>query len=247
MVQDFPRGIIMKTFSRIGLTILFLAHFNLGGFAQSGVITTYWGPGMPVNGEQAATLAINRPSGVAPDGVGGLYVASWSENRVYKLASDGKLSLIAGGGASGFSGDGGPATAAQLNRPRRVAVDADGNLYIVDYGNQCIRKVTAAGVISTVAGNGKIGFSGDGGPARAAQLNWPRCVAVDSTGNLYIADTYNQRIRKVTAAGAISTVAGNGIRGFSGDGGPATAAQLGDPGGVTVDTAGNLYIVDTYN
>jgi len=237
----------MKALYRLGLALWFLAKFNPGGFAQSGVITTCVGPGLPVIGEQEPTLAINRPSGVAPDGGGGLYVASWSENRVYKVAADGRVSIIVGTGTSGFSDDGGPATAAQLNRPRRVAVDADGNLYVVDYGNQRIRKVTAAGVINTVAGNGKIGFSGDGGPARAAQLNWPRCVAVDSTGSLYIADTYNQRIRKVTAAGVISTVAGNGTSGFSGDGGPATAAQLSVPSGLAVDVAGNLYIVDFGN
>jgi len=237
----------MKLFYRLQLALLFLAHCNLGVFAQNGIITTCLGPGVQVKGDPATAQNIDRPSGVAPDGSGGFYVASWSQNRVYRVAADTRVTLIAGTGTSGFGGDGGPATAAQLNRPRRVAADGAGNVYIVDHGNHRIRKVTAAGVISTVAGNGKQGFAGDGGPATAAELNFPRDVAVDAAGNLYIADSNNQRIRKVTAAGIISTVAGNGTRGFSGDGAPATAAQLGDPDAVAIDDAGNLYSAETYN
>ena len=159
-----------------------------------------------------------------------------------------------GDGAGGFSGDGGPATAAQLNLPQGVAVDGAGNLYIADARNHRIRKVDASGIITTVAGTGEIGggaggFSGDGGPATAAQLNLPQGVAVDGAGNLYIADARNHRIRKVDASGIITTVAGTGeigggAGGFSGDGGPATAAQLNFPQDVAVDGAGNLYIAD---
>ena len=162
-----------------------------------------------------------------------------------------------GDGAGGFSGDGGPATAAQLNLPQGVAVDGAGNLYIADARNHRIRKVDASGIITTVAGTGEIGggaggFSGDGGPATAAQLNLPQGVAVDGAGNLYIADARNHRIRKVDASGIITTVAGTGeigggAGGFSGDGGPATAAQLNLPQGVAVDGAGNLYIADARN
>src|SRR5439155_1308492 len=140
----------------------------------------------------------------------------------------------AGSGTRGFSGDGGPATAAQLTAPVGVALDPAGNLYIADRDNQRIRKVTPGGTISTYAGTGTWGFSGDGGPATAAQLNTPAGVALDSAGNLYIADQANHRIRKVTPGGTISTYAGSGTRGFSGDGGPATAAQLNTPAGVAL-------------
>ena len=149
----------------------------------------------------------------------------------------------------GFSGDGGPATAARLSSPRGVAADGAGNIYIADSGNHRIRKVDAAGVISTVAGNGVDGFSGDGGPATAAELRWPGDVAVDGAGNIYIAGISNNRIRKVDAStGIITTIAGNGRNsGFSGDGGPATAAQLAFPVGIAADAAGNLYIADRDN
>ena len=131
-----------------------------------------------------------------------------------------------------------------LYTPSGVAVDTAGNLFIADPSNNRVRKVTPGGVISTVAGNGTAGFSGDGGPATSAQLNYPTGVAVDAAGNLFIADEANNRVRKVTPGGVISTVAGNGTQGYSGDGGPATSAQLYYPYGVAVDAAGNLFIAD---
>jgi uncharacterized protein (TIGR03437 family) len=155
------------------------------------------------------------------------------------------INTFAGNGTIGYSGDNGPATSAQLNQPGGVAVDAAGNVYIADTVNNRIRKV-ANGVISTVAGNGTLGYSGDDGPATSAQLSWPEGVAVDSAGNLYVADQNNNRIRKVSN-GVITTVAGNGMPGSSGDNGPATSARLYGPRGVAVDSAGNLYIADTSN
>jgi len=149
---------------------------------------------------------------------------------------------MAGNGTQGFSGDGGPATGAQLNIPSGVAVDAAGSLYIADASNSRVRKVSN-GVISTVAGNGGPGFSGDNYPATSTELFAPSGVAVDSAGNLYIADTSNFRIREVSN-GVITTVAGNGTQGFSGDNGPATSAQLYDVCGVAIDSVGNLYIAD---
>ncbi len=237
----------MRPFFRIGLLFLFSVRLNSPGFAQSGIITTYVGPVMPVDGGLAIDQAIDGPTSVAPDGAGGFYVASGRQSRVYRVSADGKLSLVAGDGTPGFSGDGGPATSAQLYYPNGVATDAAGNLFIADSSNSRIRKVTPAGVISTVAGNGAWGFSGDGGPATSARLNEPWGVAVDAVGNLFIADYSNNRVRKVTPAGVISTVAGNGNPGFSGDSGPATSAQLLGPRSVAVDAAGSLFIADSAN
>ena len=156
---------------------------------------------------------------------------------------------MAGNGTAGHSGDGGPATSAELSYPSGVAVDTAGNIYIADSTNNRIRKVAAStGDISTVAGNGTAGYSGDGGAATSAELSNPIGVVVDAAGNIYIADEVNNRIREVTAStGIITTVAGDGTRGYSGDGGAATSAELYYPFGVSVDAAGNIYIADYGN
>jgi len=213
---------------------------------SSGTITTAAGTGTEGYGGDngAATRAeLNYPIGVAVDSAGNLYIADTYNHRIRKV-SNGVITTVAGNGTAGFSGDNGSATSAQLNYPYSVAVDAAGNLYIADYGNNRIREVSG-GVITTVAGNGTQGFSGDSGPAVNAQLSEPVSVAVRA-GNLYIADFGNNRIRSVSA-GLIATAAGNGKLGYSGDGGPATSAELYSPRGVSVDANGNLYIADTYN
>ena len=220
-------------------------------FAASGnIISTVAGNGtadFSGDGGPATSAQINIPYGLAVDGAGNLYIADAVNNRIRKVDTSGNISTVAGNGMYGSSGDGGPATMAQLAVPTGVAVDSAGNLYIADSDNNRVRKVDASGNISTVAGNGTADFSGYGGPATSAQLSMPMGVAVDSSGNLYIADTGNHRIRKVDASGNISTVAGNGTIGSSGYGGPATSAQLKAPHRVAVDSAGNLYIADTYN
>ena len=171
-------------------------------------------------------------------------------NRIRKaVAATGTISTVAGNGTAGYSGDSELAINAQIASAglyctTSLAVDAGGNLYIADHDNNRVRKVTADGIITTVAGTGAPGFSGDGGPAVNAQLNRPAGVAVDAAGNLYIADAWNYRVRKVAADGAITTVAGNGTQGFSGDGGPATSQALSGPQSLAVDAAGNLYITD---
>jgi sugar lactone lactonase YvrE len=185
---------------------------------------------------------------VAVDASGNIYIADPSDRRVRKVHAVTKIiTTVAGGGDSGSLGDGGPATAAQLSYVGGVRVDAAGNLYIADTAR--IRKVDAATkIITTVAGGGAFGFLGDGGLATAATLDDAEDVAVDTAGNLYIADARNNRVRRVNAATKIiSTVAGTGVEGFSGDGGAATAAQLAQPNGVAVDADGRMYIADTSN
>ena len=161
------------------------------------------------------------------------------------MSASGIISTVAGNGTEGFSGDGGLATSAQLGWPWSVAVDSSGNLYFVDGLNRRIRKVSTSGIISTVAGNGTKGFSGDGGAATSFELGDASGLALDASGNLYFVDS--NRIRKVSTSGIISTVAGNGTKGFSGDRGAATSAELGAPVGVAVDSEGNIYIDDEGN
>ena len=220
---------------------------------SSGTISTIAGTGeygFGGDGGPATEAGLQSPSRVAVDGAGNLYIADYGNHRIRKVDSTGTISTIAGTGEYGFGGDGGPAVEAELRGPRGVAVDGAGNLYIADYADNRIRKVDSSGTISTIAGLGmwKKGFNGDGRPAVTAQLDQPADVAVDSAGNLYIADSLNRRVRKVDSLGFISTIAGTGQhagrRGPSGDGGPATNAQLAFPTGVAVDGTGNLYIAD---
>jgi len=167
---------------------------------------------------------------------------------VRKVTRSGAITTVAGTGAPGYSGDGGPATAALLSNPAGVAVDGAGDLFIADTGNAVVRKVAPGGVITTVAGLGRYGSAdGDGGPATAAALNNPAGVAVDAAGDLFILETFGNRVRKVTPDGIITTVAGTGTAGYSGDGGPATAAALNSPDGIAANAAGDLFIADTNN
>jgi uncharacterized protein (TIGR03437 family) len=215
--------------------------------AKSGIITTFAGNGTAGgngDGGAATSAQLNAPQGVAVDSSGNVYIADTANGRVRKVSASGTISTVAGSGAIGYGGDGGAATSAQLYTPSAVAVDAAGNLYIADFSNNRIRKVSTSGTITTVAGNGNSGFTGDGGPATSANLDTPSGVAVDAAGNIYIADTGNNRIRQVNASGLITTVAGNGLPGFSGDGGVAVIAQLGNPASVAVDSSGNLYVAD---
>ncbi len=220
----------------------------------NGIIATVAGGGTNYPGDgSAATNAALGPTGVAVDTFGNLFIADWSNSRIRKVDTSGIITTVAGGGTN-YPGDGGAATNAALG-PSGVAVDATGNLFIADPNDNRIRKVDANGIIATVAGNGAGAgtggygdyFSGDGGAATNAELNLPQGVAVDATGNLFIADWENQRIREVGTNGIINTVAGNGTNAYSGDWGAATNAALGDPQGVAVDATGNLFIADSGN
>jgi sugar lactone lactonase YvrE len=219
--------------------------------ASSGVITTVAGngtSGYSGNNGAAASATLNSPNGVALDSSGNLYIADTSNGVIRKVtASSGVITTVAGSGSSGYSGDGGSATSAKLTIPNGVAVDSSGNIYIADTGNSVIREVSS-GVIATVAGSGTSGYSGDNGAATSAKLSIPYGVAVDSSGNIYIADTGNNVIREVTASsGDITTVVGNGTSGYSGDDGAATSAELNSPYGTAVDSSGNIYIADSGN
>ncbi len=219
-----------------------------------GTINTIVGDGNPTaeagagNGGPAARASLNGPSGIALDPSGNLYVSDTFIDQVRKVTPAGIITAFAGDGTdAGFGGDGFRAVFALLDFPAGLAVDAAGNVYIADQHNNRIRKVSPDGIITTFAGNGDAAFSGDGGPAVNASLNYPADVALDAAGNLYIADQRNNRIRKVTPAGIITTVVGNGSTGFGGDGGAPLNASLNHPGGIAFDKQGNLYIVDHLN
>jgi RHS repeat-associated protein len=191
--------------------------------------------------------ALNWFQGVAVGPDGSIYIADTRNYRIRKISPDGGISTVAGNGTQGYSGDGGPATQAELSSPWSVAVGSDGSIYIADAGNNRLRRVGPDGIITTIAGNGTGGFSGDGGPAGQAELNNPQGVAVAPDGSVYIADSNNCRIRKVGPDGFIKTVAGKGTAGYSGDGGAAIQAALNGPGGIATATDGSIYIADTGN
>lgn len=195
----------------------------------------------------AVSAQLNKPFGVAVDSTGALYISEFGGHRIRRVATDGKISTFAGTGAFGFGGDDGPAKSAQLNSPYAVVVDRDDVVYIADSGNHRVRRVTADGKISTVAGTGAAGFGGDDGPAASAKLNRPYGMVVDSAGTLYLSEYGNHRVRRVTADGTISTFAGTGTAGFGGDDGPAASAKLNSPFGLAVDCVDTLYIADHLN
>ena len=215
-----------------------------------GIISTIAGngtAGYSGDGGQATSAQLSGPAGIVCDTAGNIYFSDYNNNRVRMINNSGIISTVVGSGTGGFSGDGGQAIFAQLNNPSGISLDHSGNLYISDCNNNRIRKVNHSGIITTIAGTGAGGFSGDGGQAAAAQLWGPDGIVVDSAGNLYIADDSNNRIRKITSAGVIITIAGDGITSFSGDGGLATNAGIGNPNGICIDGQGNLFLTDTDN
>jgi sugar lactone lactonase YvrE len=221
--------------------------------AVSGLITTVAGTGDPrFAGDTgpATSVRLGSPGGLAIDATGNLFVADRGNHRIRKVdAATGVVTTIAGTGEHGLAGDGGPAKSAKFFYPASVAIDRSGNLFIADVGNHRVRRIEAAtAVITTVVGTGEGGCAGDGGLATAAQLWSPAGIAVSATGDLFIADKGSHQIRRVDAAtGLITTVAGTGESGFTGDGGPATSARLASPAGIAVDAAANLLIADQGN
>ena len=232
------RPATMRRMFRAGLAVAVVAAaVATAAFGVSGsdTITTIAGngkPGFSGDGGPATAAQLRSVDGVAVDSQGNVYIADSANYRVRKVSPGGTISTFAGkGGGGGALGDGGPATSARLDAPRSVAVDGQGNVYIADFNAHRIRMVRPNGTITTFAGTGQASFSGDGGPAVSARLYAPAAVAVDGQGNVYIVDAYNQRVRKVTPDGRITTIAGTGKQGTSGDGGPATSATLSYPYG----------------
>jgi len=215
-----------------------------------GIVTTFAGTGTAGSlgdGGPAGSAQLNLPEGLGIDVAGNIYVAEIGGNRIRKITPGGTISTIAGTGVQGYSGDSGPAISAKLSGPAGVAVDAAGNFYIADQGNHVVRKITTDGIIHTIAGTGANGFSGDGGPATSAMLNDPEDVVIDGQNNLYITFITTNRVRKVAADGTITTIAGTGVLGYNGDGVPAVGAEFGNPTGLALDAAGNIYIADENN
>jgi trimeric autotransporter adhesin len=216
----------------------------------SGIISTVAGTGVAGysgDGGLATDAKLNAPIGFCIDNIGNVYIADYEQHVIRKVDATGVISTFAGTGSGGYSGDGGPASNAQLKLPYGIVADGLGNLYFSEVGNSCVRKINVAGIISTIAGNGTYGYSGDGGQATNAQFRYPSYISLNLDGDLFISDWVNRRIRKLNIlTGIITTVAGNGTEGNSGDGGPATAAQLNAPNSVNFDDSGNFYICDNF-
>jgi streptogramin lyase len=226
---------------------------------RNGVVQTVIGTGEIGDAPEgtATQVRLNHPTNIVFDSQGRLILAAWHNSKIMRLDfSTGYLSRYAGDGSRSFAGDGGPAITCKLDLPVGLAIDfASGDVYISDEANVRIRKIDSTGTINTICGNGTRSYTGDGGPASAATLNMPAGQSAPpvgrlafSNGALYIADVLNHCIRRINlGTGIIETIAGTGVAGYSGDGGPANAAQINSPSDVDVDSSGNVYIADTYN
>ena len=252
---DDPQGVVAAN----GTVDVSNTFDNVVASIVSGTTSTvagsYEATGESGDGGPATSATLDSPTALAFDKYGDLFIADTEDNVVREITTDGVIHLVAGDGTEGDRGPGGPATRAEVDSPQGVAVNDKGDVFIADTYNNVVREVTPQGQISTVAGDGTAGYRGDDGPATRAELSSPTGLALDALGNLYIADSGNNVIRRVSTDGVITTVAGNvaadqasgGLGGFSGDGGPATAARLNSPQGVALDQAGDLFIADTFN
>jgi sugar lactone lactonase YvrE len=234
----------MQLTGAVALCIGFIACKKSGGNStpKTAIVSTFAGNGTEGYADGTGTAAaFYRPDGIAIDGSGNLYVGDMANNRIRKITPAGVVSTLAGSGAAGYAD--GTGTSAQFYYPAGIAIDASGNLYVADWAGNRIRKVTSAGVVSTLAGNGTAGFAD--GTGTSAQFNNPIGIAIDASGNLYVADEGNNRVRKITSGGVVTTIAGNGTAGYAD--GVGTFAQFNPPSGITIDGSGNLYVTDQNN
>ena len=216
----------------------------------SGIISTVAGTGTPGStgdGGQATSAELNWPIDVVFNAAGDLFISDANANVIREVNTSGIISTVVGTGAAGYTGDGGQAASAELNYPFGMAFNSSGDLFIADYGNNVVREVNTAGVISTVAGNGSYGYSGDGGPATSAELNNDAWIVFDAFGDMFIDDNSNIVVREVSPSGIITTAVGSGSFGYAGNGGPAIASELYQPFGIALDSSGNLFIGDSLN
>lgn len=212
---------------------------------REGYVTRFAGNGVRgrgAEGVKALESSFAFPCDVRLDSKGNIFVADLENHRIRKITRDGIVTTVAGTGVPGYSGDGGPALNAQLNSPWGILIDKDDNLLIADSNNDAIRKVGSDGIIHTIAGNGQEGYEGDGGPATSAKLNTPQSLAIDAAGRIYIGDEHNDAIRVVELNGTINTFIGSKGPGYSGDGGPASQAQIADPENLWFRKDGSLLI-----
>ncbi len=239
----FPSKVAVDSLGQVYITSYF--GNSVRKIDTNGKISTIAGTGgygSTGDGGSATKAELMGPTGVAVDSNGNVYISEFAGNRVRKIDTTGIITTIAGNGVRRSTGDGGFASKALVNRPMSVKVDKSDNIYIVEFAGNRIRKIDASGKISTIAGTGTSGYTGDGGLATKARINSPQDIAIDESGNLYIADAGNRRVRKIDSSGIISTVGGTGAYGYSGDGGLATEAELAYLRGVGVDQLGNIYL-----
>lgn len=245
---NFPSGVDVDTFGNIYISDA--NNHRVRKITATGIISTIAGTGIAGfsgDGGLATAARIVFSDGICVDDAGNVFIPDPSNHRIRKVNTSGIITTYAGTGVGGYTGDGGLAVSANIDYPSDIDADASGNIYFTDFQRHVVRKITPAGIITTVAGNSIPGFSGDGGAATLAKLYYPTGIDVDACGNIYISDRTNNRIRVVNSDGTIATVAGNGIAGFSGDGGPATTAKISNPHGLCHDAKGNIYILDRDN
>jgi sugar lactone lactonase YvrE len=232
------------------LYVLSRGHSKIFEVGEDGIARRIVGTGVAGfsgDGGPALEAQINFSNHLVADAAGNLYIADTGNNRVRRVSTDGIITTWAGTGARGYTGDGGPATEATFAGPAAIAIDGQGSVYVADFANHCIRMITSEGIITTIAGTGTSGYNGEGKPALESQIGEPCGVDVDREGFVYIGDQVNNRVRVVTPWGTMHTVAGTGVRGLTGDGGPAELAQTSNPDIIAVDREGNVFIPDHIN
>jgi len=242
-----PTGVYVDNQGRIFISE---RRHNRIRLIQNGQITTFSGNGRQgYSGDNIKAIhsRLSRPEGLDGDAAGNIYVADSFNHRIRKISPDGVITTIAGTGTNGYTGDKSLAIHADIAGPMDVKLGPSGAIYILERDNHCVRRITDDGIIVTIAGNGKAGFSGDGGPASLSMLNTPYGIAIDKYENIYIADSANNRVRKISTDGIITTIAGTGVVGLSGDGGPALLAQFDSPQALAVTPDNELVINDEHN